>query len=428
VSELQHSSLGISKPLGDTSFENAKRESSETAVVVITSLGHTLCHVGELAITGAVFAVIAEFGLSQFQAVTLPLLGYVLMGVGALPFGYWSDRWGPVRLMRVYFVALAAAALAVACAPDVVTLFIALTVLGLAISIYHPVGLAMLSLGVAERGRAMGINGMAGSLGVATGPALGMLAVWAGDWRWAFVLLAVFSGLAFILMWFWAPAATAMRPAAQAENAGQEWMGNGTRGRRGIMTRPVLALSLLMAAMMLGGFNYRCLVTALPPFLTGTAPGPENLAAGSLTVWLALVLGAVGQYLGGWLGSGRDASRIYLLLIALLAPFALVLQAVEGSPAAVLAAGGLAVCLFALQPIENILLADWTSTSRRSLSYATKFAFTFGLGALGSPVVGAIWQEYGSLGPVFFVLTGSAAVMGVLSLAAVRAWRTAAAE
>ena len=176
--------------------------------------------------------------------------------------------------------------------------------------------------------------------------------------------------------------------------------------------------------MMLGGFNYRCLVTALPPFLIGTALGEAGLAKGSLFVWVALVVGGAGQYLGGWL-AGRHGSRlVYLFLVVLLAPLALLLGGNEGSAWAAFAAGGLAVCLFALQPIENLILADWTSADRRSLSYATKFAFTFGLGALGAPVVGFIWERFGSLAPAFYVLAGSAVLMTGLAFAAMHILRS----
>lgn len=404
--------------------EEAEAESRQQAIVVVSSLGHALCHVGELVFTGAVSAVMTEFGLEPFHAVMLAWLGYILMGVGALPFGYWADTWGSTRLLRIYFVALAVAGLAVALTQDVWSLFAGLTVLGIAVSIYHPVGLAMISLGVKDRGRAMGINGAAGSLGVATGPALGMLAASLGVWRLGFVVLAVLSLAALALMAVWMPAVPKARVPAPLP-ARPDSSASPSASQRGATGLQYLALALLMAAMMLGGFNYRCLVTALPPFLTGDAPDPASLVRGGLFVWLAFVVGGLGQYLGGWLAERKGAFRLYFLLIGLLAVFALLLRMAEASPLVTPVACGLAVCLFSLQPIENIILADWTSEGRRSLSYATKFAFTFGLGALGAPVVGKIWSEFHALGLVFYLLAGSATLMGLISLSAVLVWRKA---
>ena len=56
-----------------------------------------------------------------------------------------------------------------ALARSVVAVTVGLTLLGAGASLYHPVGLALLSHGVRLRGRAMGIHGVAGSVGVALG-------------------------------------------------------------------------------------------------------------------------------------------------------------------------------------------------------------------------------------------------------------------
>lgn len=417
MSDTSTAALSEQPFAAETAHAETEVAARERAIIVVTSLGHALCHIGELVFTGTVSAVMIEFGLTPVQVVTLAWLGYCLMGIGALPFGYWSDRWGPALLLRVYFVAMAVAALGVTLTRDVFTLFAALTLLGIAASIYHPVGLALISLGVRDRGRAMGINGAAGSFGVATGPALGMLAVYCDVWRLAFFVLAGLALSCLALMWFWMPGeATAIQPAGRPRHVREE---DSAAGRSTAMFGDV-ALVLLMASMMLGGFNYRCLVTALPPYLTGQAPGSADMARGSLFVWVALVVGGIGQYLGGCLADGHRARRIYIGLITTLLPLAALLANAEGTPVATWVACGLAVCLFAQQPIENIILADWTTAHRRSLSYATKFALTFGFGALGAPVVGLIWTYYQSLGPAFYLLGGSAAVMAGLSLSAVR--------
>jgi MFS transporter, FSR family, fosmidomycin resistance protein len=82
----------------------------------------------------------------------------------------------------------------------------------------------------------------------------------------------------------------------------------------------------------------------------------------------------------------------------------------------VAAAAGLAVFLFAQQPVENTMLAQVTSRRRRSTFFGFKFALTFGVGALGTQLVGVIWQETGSLAPVFDVVAGSALLMALLAL------------
>src|SRR5262249_52493437 len=150
---------------------NVQRD--EQALLFITSLGHAICHMGELLFTGVTLAVMLEYGLAPHVATALALLGYILLGAGALPMGAWADARGPARVLQIYFPLMAAASLAVAASSAVWQLVAALTALGLAASIYHPAALTLLSLGVRRRGRAMGINGVVGSVGQALGPWLG---------------------------------------------------------------------------------------------------------------------------------------------------------------------------------------------------------------------------------------------------------------
>src|SRR5262245_33252267 len=85
---------------------------SESAVIWITSIGHTVCHVGEAMFGGVLLTVNQEFELSPFYAAALPYLGYVLLGVGALPVGVWADALGPARMLLFYFVGMAVAGVA----------------------------------------------------------------------------------------------------------------------------------------------------------------------------------------------------------------------------------------------------------------------------------------------------------------------------
>src|SRR6266542_1398173 len=169
----------------------ADAQRNERTLLFITSLGHAICHMGELLFTGVTLAVMVEYGLAPHVATALALLGYVLLGAGAIPMGAWADARGPARVLQIYFFLMAAASLMVAASSTVGQLFVALTALGLAASIYHPAALTLLSLGMRRRGRAMGINGVVGSVGQALGPWLGAKAAQLGMWRMAYVVLAV---------------------------------------------------------------------------------------------------------------------------------------------------------------------------------------------------------------------------------------------
>ena len=389
------------EPLSPVVAPSRGESAGEWRIVALSSLGHALCHAGELAITGALLAIQQQFLLDQRVLTSLPYLGYVLLGLGAIPTGLAVDRWGADRLLRWYYFGLAIAAGLVALAYDEISLFLSLTVLGLVLSIYHPAGIALISVGIRRREWAMGVNGVAGSIGVACGPLLGGLWAAGGYWQGAFWTLAAISFLAgcFMLHLRWqpedSPTASPLRSSPNPNSQTAVW----------------LILAPLYLAMMLGGLNYRTLVTALPLYLTGDASAAQALAKGGLYSFLALLAGTLGQYLSGTLAQHRGAMPVYtaaiLLMSALAASLALIPQPELGLPIAIL----LAICLFAQQPVENSLLAEGTSAQRRGLSYGMKFALTFGVGALGAPVVGLLWHYTGEPRSAFWLLTASGLTM-----------------
>ena len=72
--------------------------------------------------------------------------------------------------MVVFFVGTGAAAIATGLTGSPITLALGLSAIGLFGSIYHPVGTALLIRNAANRGRALGWNGISGSIGLAVAP------------------------------------------------------------------------------------------------------------------------------------------------------------------------------------------------------------------------------------------------------------------
>ena len=232
--------------------------STESRILVLTSLGHVLCHTSELAFFGLITALVAdtELDLTIDQATLLPVPGLVLYGMGALPTGIFTDRFGSRKALSIYFLAVMVACLAIYFAGNARELCLGLTLLGAAISIYHPASLAMLSLGCAKRGRAMGINGVAGSLGVAIGLALGLLVITRYSWRATYLIIAGLALLGFFCSLAMQFKLTVVEPSPKKSHSSYG--------------EPLVLLPLLFVAMLVGGFNYRCLTTVLPAYLSGT--------------------------------------------------------------------------------------------------------------------------------------------------------------
>jgi MFS family permease len=357
-----------------------------------------LCHTGELVFAAMLLTLVGEFDLEKDQVTLLGLAGYILFGVGAVPTGLWTDRLGARRMLLVYFFGLTVAGFGVALAPSPWTLALALTVLGAVLSIYHPAGLAMIAHGCRARGRAMGINGVAGSLGVALGPTLGAVMAGMGQWRLAYAIIGTagfVAGLILVLLPIDESAARAARATPKESDIPTE---DRTDSR---------GMWLLLIAMTVGGFNYRILLTALPTYL-GASP------QSAVVLFVVLAFGGVGQLVGGHTADRFQPAKFYMGLIAATIPLAL-LMAHGTLGVAVTAMGLLAMFMFAQQPVENTIMAHLTGPRRRSTMYGIKFLLTFGLGALGAQVVGSIWEKTGSMAPVFDVFAGGAVVMALFA-------------
>ena len=93
--------------------------------------------------------------------------------------------------MLVFFFGLGASALLAGATQTVWQLAAALTLLGTFTAIYHPVGIPMLVQGAAKPGATIGVNGLAGNLGIAAAALLTDFLVQAIGWRAAFAVPGV---------------------------------------------------------------------------------------------------------------------------------------------------------------------------------------------------------------------------------------------
>ncbi len=162
---------------------------------------HALDHMFLLIFATAVVPIAAEFGFAGWEDLMPYSVGaFMLFGLGALPSGRLGDLWGRRRMMLVFFFGMGASALLVALTANAWQLACALTLLGAFSSIYHPVGIPMLVRDARRPGLTIGVNGLAGNLGVALAAVTtGLLVKYAG-WRAAFAvpgLVALACGLAF---------------------------------------------------------------------------------------------------------------------------------------------------------------------------------------------------------------------------------------
>jgi MFS family permease len=163
-------------------------------VSLLLNIGHGIDHMFLLIFATAVASIAVEFGYANWTDLMPYSVGaFALFGLGALPAGRLGDVWGRRIMMIIFFVGMGAAALLVSVTQDAWQLAAALTLLGAFAAIYHPVGIPMLVQNVPNPGAVIGLNGLAGNLGIAVAALLtGFLVKWIG-WRAAFAVPGMIS-------------------------------------------------------------------------------------------------------------------------------------------------------------------------------------------------------------------------------------------
>ena len=160
-----------------------KNLSSQGQLVLYTSLAHALVHALELTYAALLLRIGDEFDQGKFALGIIAQVGAFAFGASALPSGALVDRLGAQRVLFFCFLGAAGGAVLVGLSPDEFFLGAFLAVLGLAIGLYHPAGLALIAQGARQRGIALGYHGVAGNIGVAMAPAVAVGLSAAFDWR-----------------------------------------------------------------------------------------------------------------------------------------------------------------------------------------------------------------------------------------------------
>ncbi|WP_136601904.1 MFS transporter [Salinigranum halophilum] len=433
---------------------------NDRSIVALVSLAHGMVHTYELSIPIFVSIWLVEFsavdlGFTQVGVTTATLgvvvtAGYGLFGAGALPSGVLVDRVGSRRLIRACLFGMAASFLLLAVAPGLVAVTLALLVWGIAASVYHPAGLALLSKGVEERGTGFAYHGIAGNIGQGGGPLVTTLLLLFLDWTLVAALLAVpalVAGLYASRAEF--DETAAVTPSTDGgEDASTDGGSKATSGVDSLADFRTESLRLFTGGFVLvfvvalcSGLYYRGFLTFLPGVLS-SVPGfepfplsavlPAELAraigGGSQLVrperyFYAglLVVGVFGQYAGGKLSDRIDVEKGIVGGFGMLALLALVFLPVADTGVAPLVVLGAVIgfFLFFVQPFYQATVAEYSPADARGLSYGYTYLGVFGVGALGGTVAGVV-LTYAAPAELFVVLAGIAVVATALGLSLVR--------
>lgn len=352
-----------------------------------------------------VLALEVDWQRPYHELIGLWTLGALLVGVCALPAGWLADRWSAPGMMVVMFVGmgLSCVACALTAGPD--GLLVGLAAIGVFAAIYHPVGIPWLVRNAGASGKALGINGIFGGIGVgAAGLVAGTLSDVFG-WRTAFLvpgLVSITIGVLMVVCLYSGQITDSRRVRAGGDDL-----------ERGTAIRGFLILVFTMFAL---GFVYQASQTAFPKLFDerlGRWIGDGTLGVGVL-ITVVYGVAAVMQLIGGYLADRFPLKPVYLGSFLVLMPMLAAVAAAQGLPLVVVATGSVLLSTAAL-PAENMLLARYAPQKHQGLAFGLKFVLAFGTAPLAIWFVARVHAGTGGLAGLFAVL---AALAGIAVIAA----------
>ena len=388
---------------------------NDRSIVGFAMLAHATVHTYELSIPIFVVVWLQQFSTTTALLGAIVAVGYALFGIGALPGGVLADLLSARTVVIGCLLGMGGSFLLLGFAPGIPTIALALGLWGVAASVYHPAGLSLLSTGVSERGTGFAYHGMAGNVGIAFGPLATALLLLAFDWRTVAGLLSIPAVLAVgyaVTAEFDEMAAVSTDGGEdEGRDGGPSSLGEFVTGTRTLFTA---GFALAICVVLMNGVFYRGVLTFLPDVLGGFlppitdyvrlfepgSPMAEEFDLASYVYAGLLTVGIAGQYAGGKL---TDRISVTTGLIGVFAALAVV--AVLFVPAARAGLGPLLAVsavlgfvLFAIQPLYQATIAEYSPPDDRGLSYGFTYLANFGVGAAGAALSGILLSAVGTDG------------------------------
>lgn len=349
-------------------------------MALLLNVAHAFDHLFLLIFATAVAAIAADFGFSRWEDVMPYSVGaFVMFGLGSLPAGKLGDSWGRRPMMLVFCFGLGASALLAAMTQTVWQLAAALTLMGTFTAIYHPVGIPMLVQGAKRPGATIGVNGLAGNLGIAAAALVTGFLVQAIGWRAAFAVPGAACIVLGVLFARLVPAET--EPPSKRTRAAAVALAPGQLARVLVVMTVASATAGLLFNLTTNG-NGRLLAERL----RGVVDDPATLG---LLLAAVYALASLSQVVVGRLLDRVPLKRLQLGIVLLQAPLLATASLAQGW-ALYAALLGVMVLIFGAIPFTDAVIVRYVDDHMRSRVAGLRLTISLGFSSM------AVW----ALGPV----------------------------
>jgi MFS family permease len=367
---------------------------SPTALLLNT--GHALDHLFLLIFATAVGSIAADWGMVWQDLMPYTVGAFVMFGLGSLPAGRLGDLWGRRAMMVIFFLGIGGAAILVSLTSGVWSLAVALTIMGAFASIYHPVGIPMLVQNARNPGFTIGVNGLAGNLGIAVAAVLTGFLVQALGWRAAFAVpgaLSMLGGVLFLLLVPREETAPARRPKKMVDLPPS------------VMARVILVMTLAaISSSLIFNFTTNGNGQLLAERLRGLVEDPATLG---MLLAVVYTIASFAQLVVGKLIDRYPLKWVYLPVVAAQVPLFL-LAAGAGGWALYATMVAFMVFVFGGIPFVDAMIVQYVDDRMRSRVAGIRLAVSFGVSSLAVYLLGPTVKAagFGTLLAVMAVISG----------------------
>lgn len=391
----------------------------DRAYFLMLNAGHFLDHLFTLIFaTVAALALQREWGLSYSELLVYAAPGFFAFGLFALPAGWLADRWSRDGMMVVFFVGIGLASIAASFATTPLQISIGLLVIGIFAAIYHPVGLAIVTMKWRNTGIRLAMNGVWGNLGVASAALITGYLIDNGGWRLAFLFpgfVSIALGVVYALLRRESILSDHSTPKAAATPSAKPEV-----HLRNMLLR-VSAIVFLTTAV--SSIIFQSTTFALPKMfderLSGLAQDLANALSGEGQGDVATVIGALAfvvfavasmAQLAVGLSLDRYGPRLVFMVVAAMQIlfFSLMPGLTNGWALAV--AFGFMLGAFGQIPINDFMIGKMASGPARARIYGIRYVVSFTVLAAALPLIAYVHQHWG-FDTLFRILAGAAVVI-----------------
>ncbi|MGI9402383.1 MAG: MFS transporter [Rhizobiaceae bacterium] len=377
--------------------------------------------------TVAALALYREWGIGYAELLAYATPGFFAFGLFSLPAGWLADKWNRDGMMVVFFVGVGLSSILTGLSQTPLQIGLGLFAIGIFAAIYHPVGLAIVTMKWRNTGIRIAANGVWGNLGVACAAVITGYLIDHGGWRLAFILPGIGS-IAIGGVYFWL-----MRDEINPQEAFRVQEKKATappedHSRRSLLFRismivflttavsSVIFQSTTFALPKIFDERMQGLATELGVWLDGKEGSAQQNTAtiiGSLA-FIVFAVASMAQLIVGSLLDRYGPRIVFMTLAVMQLVFFSMMPGLEGL-AALAVSLGFMLGAFGQIPINDYMIGKMAKGEFRARIYGVRYVVAFSVLAITLPLIAIVYDRWGF--DVLFRILAAAAFVILVAVA-----------